>query len=118
MKNNTFMSNNSFLSYGLGVFLYINTLFELKLESFGLKISEFCVIGILLFVLVFIFNEINKILLENYEAKAIKYHYETNYFRKYRNFNFLVAEKKFNKVSNIYIKDKNSYKVLLSMIHQ
>jgi hypothetical protein len=118
MKKNNFMSNNNSLSYGLGVFLYINALFELKLDFFGFKISEFCIVGILLFVIIFIFNEINKVLLDNYKSKNIKYFYKTNFFTKFRNFNNINLERGFNKISPINIKNKEAYKVLLSLIQK
>jgi len=118
MKNSIFISNNNFLGYGLGVFLYINALFELKLDSFGFKISEFCIIGILLFVIIFIFNEINKVLLDNYNEKKIKYYYETNFFTKIRTFDNINLNRKFNQIFSVYTKKKHSYKVILSLIHK
>ena len=111
------ISNNNFFGYGIGVLLYVNTLFEFNLEYFGFKVSELCIILIMLSVLVVIFNEINKILIENYPAKNIKYYQKTNYYKNYSDKgDFVFEENYFKLIPQIHYESKENFKVFISLL--
>jgi hypothetical protein len=74
------ITNKNFFGYGLALLLYINTIFELELFALGLRVSELCIVGILLFVIILIFNEINKLLRDTFTAKNIKYYTSINFY--------------------------------------
>lgn len=69
MKKNLITSRN-FYGYGIGLLLYINAILDLNLRFLGLRVSEICIIAVLLFVIILIFNEINKLLQENFPSNS------------------------------------------------
>jgi len=111
------ITNRNFWSYGIGFLLYINTIFELELFYLGLRVSEICIIGVLLFVIILIFNEINKLLVENYPAKNIKYYTNNTFYKSKQQLeNNVALEKVFTKNENIKVISVLSYISVISAL--
>jgi len=111
------ITNKNFFGYGLALLLYINIIFELELFALGLRVSEFCIVGILLFVLILIFNEINKLLRDTFIAKNIKYFRNTNYYTSQPLIDNNIDIQKFIIRSEILpIKSVNLYTVIISLL--
>lgn len=111
------ITNKNFFGYGLALLLYINTIFELELFSLGLKVSELCIIGILLFVIILIFNEINKLLRDNFNVKNIKYYTNVNFYNsKPLIENNIEIGKPIVQVEILPLKNQNIYTLILSLL--
>jgi hypothetical protein len=111
------ITNKNFFGYGLALLLYINTIFELELFTLGLRVSELCIIGILLFVIILIFNEINNLLRETFTAKNIKYYKNTNFYSSRTLIdNNIDIQKPIINSEVLPIKSTNIYTLLISLL--